>query len=98
MIELEKDKVTDPAKKIYLVFAPWKEAFGYTVVNTDLPQEQTPFVNIGAMNGAQDYYKTTVDVSKLLDGQVQELKATLKMKRDGKDCLTYNVTIKVKQP
>ena len=96
MIELEKDKVTDPAKKIYLVFAPWKEDFGYTVVNTDLPQEQTPFVKIGAMNGAQEYYKTTVDVSSLLDGSKQELMATLKMKRNGKDCLTYNVKIKVK--
>lgn len=96
VIELERDKVTDPAKKIYLVFAPWKEDFGYTVVNTDLPQEQTPFVKIGAMNGAQEYYKTTVDVSSLLDGSKQELMATLKMKRNGKDCLTYNVKIKVK--
>ena len=66
------------------------------MVNTDLPQEQTPFVKIGAMNGAQEYYKTTVDVSSLLDGSKQELMATLKMKRNGKDCLTYNVKIKVK--
>ena len=94
--ELQEINKTD--KKIYLVFVAWNEDQKYTVVNDGLPQEQTAFVKIGAVNADQEYYKTTVDVSKLLDGQVQELKATLKMKRDGKDCLTYNVTIKVKQP
>ena len=98
VIELEKDKVNKTDKKIYLVFVAWNEDQKYTVVNDGLPQEQTAFVKIGAVNADQEYYKTTVDVSKLLDGQAQELKATLKMKRDGKDCLTYNVTIKVKQP
>jgi len=98
VIELEKDKVNKTDKKIYLVFVAWNEDQKYTVVNDGLPQEQTAFVKIGAVNADQEYYKTTVDVSKLLDGQAQELKATLKMKRDGIDCLTYNVTIKVKQP
>jgi len=98
LIEIEKDKVTDPSKKIYLVFAPWQQADGYGVINDSLPQEQTPFINIGYMGEAQEYYKTTVDVSKLLDDSVQELKATLKMKKNGIDCLTYNVKIKVKQP
>ena len=47
------------------------------------------------MGNLQEYYKTVIDVSKLLDNSVQELKATLKMKKNGNDCLTYNVKIKL---
>ena len=98
LIEIEKGKVTDPGKKIYLVFAPWKEDDGYTVVNDGLPNDhQAAFVKIGAMGNLQEYYKTVIDVGKLLDNSVQELKATLKMKKNGNDCLTYDVKIKVKQ-
>ena len=96
LIEIEKAKITDPAKKIYLVFIPWKEADGYTVVNDSLPAEQTAFVKLGPIGNLQEYYKTSIDVTKLIDGSATELKATLKMKKSGKDCLTYDVKIKVK--
>ena len=67
------------------------------MVNENLPEQQTGFVKMGALNNWKDYYKTTVDVSKLLDDSVPELNAILRMKKNGIDCLTYEIKIKVKQ-
>lgn len=95
LIEIVKGDVKD--NKIYLVFVLLNGEDGYNVVNENLPEQQTDFVKMGALNNWKDYYKTTVDVSKLLDDSVPELNAILRMKKNGIDCLTYEIKIKVKQ-
>ena len=96
VIELEKTAITDPSNKIYLVFAPWKEADGYTVDNSTLAEGQDQFKKLGVLGNYQEYYRTSLDVSKLKDGSSSELKAILKMKKNNIDCLKYEVKVRVK--
>ena len=95
-IVLEKDLITDPSNKIYLVFAPWKEDDGYTVDNSTLAEGQTQFEKLETLGKYQQYYRTTLDVSKLKDNSSTELKVILKMKKNNIDCLTYEVKVKIK--
>ena len=95
-IVLEKNLITDPSNKIYLVFAPWKEADGYTVDNSILAEGQDQFKKLGALGDYQEYYRTSLDVSKLKDNSSTELKVILKMKKNNIDCLTYEVKVKIK--
>jgi len=96
LIELDKTSIQSD-KKVYLVFAPWKEEKGYTVVNNDLPAYQTTFVKLGLHQNEQELYKTSIDVSSLLGGTPSTLEAILKIKKGEKECLTYKVKIKVKE-
>ena len=96
VIEFDKNAV-GADKKIHLVYTVWKEDDGYTVLSDNLPEGQDAFVKLGAKGNLEEYYKTAIDVTKLINGEVPELAVTLKMKRNNVDCLTYNVKIKLKQ-
>jgi len=94
-IEIEKASVKDG--KIYLTFLTWNAKEGYTVDNSNLAESQEAFVTLEALGDYQQYYRTTLDVSKLVDESAPEVKAILKMKKNNIDCLTYEVKIKLKQ-
>ena len=94
-IKINKQSVKKD-KKIYLVFMPWNEDAGYIVDNDNLPPYQSPSESLGKAS-FQQYYKIPIDVSELLSGAKEELEATLKMKKDGKECFLYKVKIGMKK-
>ena len=96
LIELDKASIQSD-KKVYLVFAPWKEEKGYTVVKEGLPAYQTAFVKLGLHQNEQELYKTSIDVSSLLGSTPSTLEAILNIKKGEKECLTYKVKIKLKE-
>ena len=75
---------------------PWNEDAGYIVDNDNLPPYQSPSESLGKAS-FQQYYKIPIDVSELLSGAKEELEATLKMKKDGKECFLYKVKIGMKK-
>lgn len=95
-IEIKKNDVKDG--KIAILVAPWNSDDGYSVDNTGLPSEQAPFENKGAFGDFQTYYKTIIDVSKMIaEPPTQDkVEVLLKMNKKGIPCLTYKITVKVK--
>ena len=93
-IEIEKDSVKD--NKIYLAFLTLYSKDGYSIDTDGLAEGQEAFVALETAGAYRKYHRTSVDVSGLLDGTKQELKAILKMKKKNVDCLTYEVKIKLK--
>jgi len=97
VIEIAEDQALASNKKIYLAFSVYNEQNGYSVSNDGLPNHQTAFEKLGALTKDFDSYKTSVDVSSLLDKSKNELEAVLKVKKNNILCFTYNVKIKLKK-
>ncbi len=93
VIKLERDKITDANKKVYLVFTVSKD---YTIDNSGLPAHQTAFEKIGQMDYHNYYQKTAVDVSSLLDSSTPQLEILLKLKKSDTECFTYKVKLSLK--
>lgn len=49
MTEIERDKVSDTEKKIYLAFSIYAEKHGYSISNDGLPSYQTAFEKLDAL-------------------------------------------------
>ena len=96
-IEIDKTKI-GADKKIYLVFAPWNEKSGYTILNEGLPSFQTDCIKLEALGKWQQYYKTSIDVSSLISEPPtqSELEAIFKLQKKGIECINYKIKIKVK--
>lgn len=96
-IEIDKTKIASD-KKIYLIFAPWNEKGGYTILNEGLPSFQTDCIKLEALGKWQKYYKTSIDVSTLISETPtqNELEAIFKLQKKGIECINYKIKIKVK--
>ena len=96
-IEIDKTQI-GADKKIYLIFAPWNEKSGYSILNSGLPSFQTDCVKLEALGKYQQYYKTSIDVSTLISEPPTqtELEAVFKLQKKGIECIHYKVKIKVK--
>ena len=96
-IEIDKTKVKDG--KISILIVPWKEADGYVVDNTGLPDGQEAFVKLGPVGRFQEAYKSIINVSKLLEAtpSATEVNALVKMKLNNIECINYQIKIKLKR-
>ena len=95
-IEVERNKIKDG--KVHLCAITLNKGFGYAMDDTDLPEEQSPFEGKEALGYYHYIYTSTVDVSKLLNGEVNEIKAHIKVKHITKKklCMDYIVTVTLK--
>ena len=96
VIEIDRNEVNATDKKIYLAFSIYDEKYGYSVLNTDLPSYQTDFEKLDTLGKDFQSYKTSIDVSSLLDNNQNELEAMVKVQKNNILCFTYKVKIKLK--
>ncbi len=92
VITIDKSKVKKG--KIYIMIAPWAK---YSIDNEGLPEGQSKFVDKGKLGSYQKMYWTSVDVSGLVNGTMQERDVLIKVKDDNETpCFTYRLKVKAK--
>lgn len=93
-IKVSKNKMT--GKRIYLLFAPWEEDYGFRVeFNAVGCSEQSPLVKVGSEGAYQDLYRTSLDVSKINSGESKEVWCKLVHIKTNKEAITYKVKVTV---
>ena len=94
------DELTVSRKKVknntvYMIFAPWKEKFGFTVDVNAISDKQSTFENIGALGQYQNMFRTSLDVAGMANGDEREIKCVLKHIKTGTQVMEYKVRVKM---
>jgi len=91
-IKVSKAKVT--GKRVYLLFAPWEETYGFRVeFNSVGCSEQSPLIKVGSEGAYQDLYRTSLDISKMSVGESKEVWCKLVHIKTDKEAITYKVKV-----
>jgi len=91
VIEIEKSKIKDTDKHIYIAVRVWDdESGGFKVKDVE---GQGAFEKQNATKIMQSY-TTEVNIEKLINGQSEDLEIKLPIKKGVIECLTYKVKIR----
>ena len=95
-IEVKKSKIKK--NKVYMLFAPWKEDFGFVVdtkKETGLEDKQGPIEKIGSLGRYQDVFRTYLDVEGMNANDTKPIKFRIVHKDSNTEAIVYKVTVKV---
>ena len=92
-IVLSRKKIKN--NRVYMIFSPWKEKFGFTVDLDAVSEKQAKFENIGALGQNQNMFRTSLNVTGMKSGDEKEIKCVLKHIKTGTKVMEYKVNIKM---
>lgn len=93
-IKLSKKKVKK--NTVYMIFAPWKEEYGYKVDLEAVNVGQSKFEKLGELNDYQDMFRTSLDVTDMKIGDEKEIKFRLVHTATNTEAMVYKVKVKMK--
>jgi len=93
VIEVRKKKIKN--NKVYMIFAPWKEDYGYKVELEQVEEKQEKFEKIGNLGQHQTMYRTSLDVTNMEADTEKSIKCVLTHIKTGKVALTYRVKVRM---
>jgi len=89
--KLKTDK--DGKKLIYIMACPWREDWGFTMNNDDLPSGQSKFKAVGLFAQYQQACRSSLDVSDLASGSATEKEVKVKLNLNKQPCFTYKLKV-----
>ena len=95
-IEVSRAKIKN--NKVYMIFAPWREDFGFQVdlKDVNVSEGQAQFEYLGSFGDYQDIYKTSLDVTGMSTGDSKEIRCKLVHIETAKEAMTYKVKLIMK--
>ncbi len=92
-IILSKKKVKK--NTVHMIFAPWKEEYGYKVDLEAVNEGQSKFEKLSELNDYQDQFKTSLNVAGMNKNDEKEIKFRLLHTNSNKEAFVYTVKIKM---
>ena len=92
-IILSKKKVKK--NTVHMIFAPWKEEYGYKVDLEAVNEGQSKFEKLSELNDYQDQFKTSLNVAGMNKGDEKEIKFRLLHTNSNKEAFVYTIKVKM---
>lgn len=92
-IEVKRSKIKK--NKVYMLFAPWKEDFGFVVDTNAVEEKQAKIEKIGSLGRYQDVFRTSLDVEGMNANDTKPIKFRIVHKESNTEAIVYKVMVKV---
>jgi len=93
--EIEVSLAKIKKNRVYMIFAPWQEGFGFRVDKEAVSEGQEPLEYLGSYGRYQDIYKTWLDVTGMSSGETKEIQCKLVHIDTDKEAMVYKVKVKI---
>jgi len=93
--EIKLSKKMIKKNTVHMIFAPWKEEYGYKVDLDAVCDGQSKFEKISELNDYQDQFRTSLDITGMKNGDEKEIKFRLVHTATNTEALVYKVKVRM---